>query len=38
MVNLAVAGALTGGARLEQIDGASPLDELGGIAALLRYA
>ncbi|MCB2191868.1 MAG: hypothetical protein KQI62_09900 [Deltaproteobacteria bacterium] len=38
VVNLAVAGALVGGARLEQIDGQSPLDELGGVAALLRYA
>ncbi|MBU1274816.1 MAG: hypothetical protein KJ720_05520 [Proteobacteria bacterium] len=38
VVNLAVAGALVGGARLEQIDGDSPLDELGGVAALLRYA
>ena len=38
VVNLAVAGALVGGARLEQINGDSPLDDLGGIAALLRYA
>jgi peptide subunit release factor 1 (eRF1) len=38
VVNLAVAGALVGGARLEQIEGDSPLDELGGVAALLRYA
>ncbi|MCB2228108.1 MAG: hypothetical protein KQH53_15615 [Desulfarculaceae bacterium] len=38
VVNLAVAGAMQGGARLEQIDGESPLDGLGGIAALLRYA
>ncbi|MCF8033331.1 MAG: hypothetical protein K9K66_09425 [Desulfarculaceae bacterium] len=38
VVNLAVAGALQGGARLEQIDGDSPLDGLGDIAALLRYA
>ncbi len=38
VVNLAVAGAMVGGARLEQIEGDSPLDDLGGIAALLRYA
>lgn len=38
VANLAVASALSQGARLEQIEGASPLDELGGMAALLRYA
>lgn len=38
VVNLAVAGALVRGARLEQVDGSSPLDGLGGVAALLRYA
>ncbi len=38
VANLAVASALSQGANLEQIEGASPLDDLGGIAALLRYA
>jgi peptide chain release factor subunit 1 len=38
VVNLAVAKALESGAKLEQIDGDSKLDDLGGIAALLRYA
>jgi peptide chain release factor subunit 1 len=38
VVNLALAQALASGASLEQIEGASPLDELEGIAALLRYA
>jgi peptide chain release factor subunit 1 len=38
VVNLALAQALTSGAVLEQIDGDSPLDDLEGIAALLRYA
>jgi peptide chain release factor subunit 1 len=38
VVNLAVAGAMLGGSRLEQINGDSLLDGLGGVAALLRYA
>lgn len=38
VVNLAVASAMAQGARLEQIDGDSPLNDLGHIAALLRYA
>lgn len=38
VVNLAVARALESGATLEQIEGPSQLDQLGDIAALLRYA
>jgi peptide chain release factor subunit 1 len=38
VVNLAVARAIESGATLEQIDGDSKLNELGEIAALLRYA
>jgi len=38
VINLALARALESGANLEQIDGASKLDELGQVAALLRYA
>jgi peptide chain release factor subunit 1 len=38
VVNLALAQALESGAILEQIDGDSALDDLGHIAALLRYA
>ncbi|MFZ5585934.1 MAG: hypothetical protein ACOZHQ_08410 [Thermodesulfobacteriota bacterium] len=38
IVNLALAQALDSGAALEQVDGPSPLDGLGGVAALLRYA
>ncbi len=38
IVNLALARALDSGAEVEQVEGASALDELGGIAALLRYA
>jgi peptide chain release factor subunit 1 len=38
VVNLALAQALDSGAALEQIEGDSPLDELGRVAALLRYA
>ncbi len=38
VVNLAVAKALDSNANLEQIEGDSPLDDFGGVAALLRYA
>lgn len=38
IVNLALARALDSGAEVEQVEGASALDQLGGIAALLRYA
>lgn len=38
VVNLALARAIESGATLEQIEGDSKLDELGEIAALLRYA
>ncbi|MFH1057118.1 MAG: hypothetical protein V1797_00400 [Pseudomonadota bacterium] len=38
IVNLALAQALDSGAALEQVDGPSALDDLGGVAALLRYA
>jgi peptide subunit release factor 1 (eRF1) len=38
VVNLAVARALDSSAIVEQIQGDSPLDRMGGIAALLRYA
>lgn len=38
VVNLALAKAINSGANLEQINGDSYLDELGGVAALLRYA
>jgi peptide subunit release factor 1 (eRF1) len=38
VVNLAVGRALDSGAAVEQIQGDSPLDRLGSIAALLRYA
>ena len=38
VVNLALARAIESGATLEQIEGESKLDELGDIAALLRYA
>ncbi|MBI5524170.1 MAG: hypothetical protein HY910_16215 [Desulfarculus sp.] len=38
VVNLALAKALDSGAALEQVEGASALDQMGGIAALLRYA
>ncbi len=37
VVNMAVARAIESGATLEQIEGDSKLDELGEIAALLRY-
>lgn len=38
IVNLALARALDSGAEVEQVEGDSTLDGLGGIAALLRYA
>ena len=38
IVNLAVVRALDSGAALEQVDGPSDLDGMGGVAALLRYA
>lgn len=38
VVNLAVARALASGAELEHVEEGSPLDQMGGIAALLRYA
>jgi peptide chain release factor subunit 1 len=38
VVNLALARALDSGAALEQVEGASALDDMGGVAALLRYA
>ena len=38
VVNLAVARALESNASLEQVEGDSMLDELGSIAALLRYS
>ena len=38
VVNLAVGRALASGADLEHVEEGSPLDQMGGIAALLRYA
>jgi peptide chain release factor subunit 1 len=38
VVNLAAAQALESGASLMQIEGPSPLDAMGGMAALLRYS
>jgi peptide chain release factor subunit 1 len=38
VVNLALTRAMDSGAALEQVEGASALDQMGGIAALLRYA
>ncbi|MFH1034696.1 MAG: hypothetical protein V1806_09355 [Pseudomonadota bacterium] len=38
VVNLALARALDSGAALEQVEGASALDHMGCVAALLRYA
>jgi peptide subunit release factor 1 (eRF1) len=38
VVNLAAARALDSGAALVQVEGPSPLDAMGGMAALLRYA
>lgn len=38
VVNLAIARALESGAQLEQLESGSALDQMGGMAALLRYA
>ena len=38
VVNLALFSAMESGAQLEQVEGESPLDQLGEIAALLRYS
>lgn len=38
VVNLAIAKALDSGARLEQVSESKMLDEMGGIAAMLRYS
>jgi peptide chain release factor subunit 1 len=38
VINLAVAAALGSGAAVEELPGQSPLNQLGNVAALLRYA